>query len=119
MFTRLRTLATAGLLTLAASAALAGASSTPIGYVPDPALRTASTGDLEARVRRACAITQAKLQGGAETGFERPCGCYARQTLRSFDEVELASYRETGYFNDSARAKALGAIDSCRLKRPI
>ena len=115
---RARPLAAAALaLLLAASGALAGASSTP--FQPDPALLTASRGDLEGRVRHACAVTQARLQSVAETSVERPCGCYAARTLRSLDGAELESYRTTGYFSDSARAKALAAIDSCRLKRPV
>jgi hypothetical protein len=122
---RARTLA-AGVLAfglapcLATSVALAGASSTPFeAYQPDPALRTAPRAELEARVRRACAITQARLQSAPEGSLERPCGCYASRTLRTLDAGEIESYRTTGYFSDSARAKALAALDSCRLKRPI
>ena len=51
--------------------------------------------------------------------LERPCGCYADRTLASLDKGELQSYRTTGYFNDSARAKALSALDSCKLPRPV
>ena len=117
---RLRILLAAGLLTLGASAALAGASSSQLeAYQPDPALRTAPTSELEARVRRSCAVVQARMQNAAETSFERPCGCYAKTTLRALDASEIEAYRTTGYFNDSARAKALGAIDSCKLPRPI
>ncbi|MBK3399224.1 MULTISPECIES: hypothetical protein [Methylobacterium] len=117
---RLRTLLAAGFLALGATAALAGASSSQLeAYQPDPALRTAPKADLESRVRRACAVVQARLQNTAETGFERPCGCYAKTTLRSLDASEIEAYRATGYFNDSARAKALNAIDACKLQRPV
>ncbi len=118
---RARPLAAAALASLlTASAALAGASSTPFeAYQPDPALRTAPRSDLEARVRRACTITQARLQSAPEPSLERPCGCYATRTLRALDAGEIESYRTTGYFNDSARAKALAALDSCRLQRPV
>ncbi|MCF4125501.1 hypothetical protein [Methylobacterium sp. SyP6R] len=117
---RLRTFLAAGLLAIGASAALAGASSSQFeAYQPDPALRTAPTSELEARVRRSCAVIQARMQNAAETSFERPCGCYAKTTLRALDASEIAAYRTTGYFNDSARAKALGAIDSCKLQRPV
>ena len=47
------------------------------------------------------------------------CGCYASRTLRSFDAAELQAYRTTGVFNETARGKALAAIDACRLQRPI
>ncbi|GJD60657.1 hypothetical protein [Methylobacterium frigidaeris] len=117
---RLRTFLAAGLLALGATAALAGASSSQLeAYQPDPSLRTAPTSELETRVRRACAVVQARMQNTAETSFERPCGCYARTTLRALNASEIESYRTTGYFNDSARAKALGAIDSCKLQRPV
>jgi hypothetical protein len=39
--------------------------------------------------------------------------------MRSLDATELDAYRNTAVFNDTARAKALAAIDSCKLKRPI
>ncbi len=117
---RFRSLLAAGLIALGATSALAGASSSQLEtYQPDPALLTAPRSELEGRVRRACAVVQARLQKGDESNFDRPCGCYARATLRSLDASEIEAYRTTGYFNDSARAKALGAIDSCKLQRPV
>ncbi|MGF3027439.1 hypothetical protein ACQVP2_32110 [Methylobacterium aquaticum] len=117
---RLRTFLAAGLLALGAGAAFAGASSSQLeAYQPDPALRTAPTSELETRVRRSCAVVQARMQNAAETSFERPCGCYAKTTLRALDASEIEAYRSTGYFNDSARTKALNAIDSCKLRRPV
>ena len=116
----LRPALAAGLLTLAvATGALAGASSVATQpYVPDPALQTAPRSDLELRVRRACLITQAKLQRVEESSLERPCGCYATRTVRSFDREELSNYRTRGYFDDTGRAKALAALDACKLRRP-
>lgn len=120
MTTRLRLLAATGLLALGATAALASGSSAPFEqYQPDPALKTASKANLEGRVRHACAVVQARMTSAPEASLDRPCGCYAKQTLRSLDESELEAYRVTGYFNDSARAKALSALDSCKLQRPV
>ena len=120
MTTRLRLLAATGLLALGATAALASGSSAPFEqYQPDPALKTASKSNLEGRVRHACAVVQARMTSAPEASLDRPCGCYAKQTLRSLDESELEAYRVTGYFNDSARAKALSALDSCKLQRPV
>jgi hypothetical protein len=113
-----RPLLSLAFLTLA-STAFAGGSSAPFAYQPDPALKTASKGDLEGRIKRACVSTQAKLQNIAESRIERPCGCYATRVIRGLDESELDAYRNTGIFNDTARGKALGAIDSCKLKRPV
>ena len=83
------------------------------------ALKSASRSDIEGRFRRACQATQARLQSTQESAIARPCGCYASRTLRSLDASELDAYRATGVFNDTARAKALAAIDACQLKRPI
>jgi hypothetical protein len=108
-------------IAMAASAtvALAGASSVPTNYEPDPALQRASRTELEARIRKACTITQARLQNVSETALSSPCGCYASRTFRSMSQDEVQAYRDTGVFNDNARAKALAAIDSCKLQRPI
>ncbi len=103
---------------LTGAAAFAAASSTPFGYAPDPALRTASAAELQTRIRRACATTQARIQNVAATQVNRGCGCYATGVMRSLDAGEIDAYRATGIFNDSARAKALAAIDICRLRRP-
>ena len=114
----LRPVLSAALLAIA-TGALASGSSAPFNYTPDPALKTASKSELETRVRRACTATQAQLQNVDETRLERPCGCYAGRVMRSLDATELDAYRNTAVFNDTARAKALAAIDSCKLKRPI
>jgi hypothetical protein len=115
----IRLIVSALFLAAATGGALAGASSVPTNYQPDPALQRASRGELEARVRKACAVTQAKLKNVSEPAVSGPCGCYASRTLRALDEAEIQAYRSTGVFNDGARAKALAALDACRLQRPI
>lgn len=89
------------------------------GYTPDPALKTASKSNLKGRVSHACVVTQARFQKIGEAAVEAPCGCYADRTLSRLDKAEIQSYRTTGYFNDSAKAKALDALDSCKLPRPV
>ncbi len=102
-----------------ATTAFAGGSSAPFAYQPDPAFKTASKSELENRVKHACVATQAKLQNVAESRIDRPCGCYSSRVIRGLDDGELEAYRNTGVFNDTARGKALIAIDSCKLKRPV
>ncbi len=114
-----RTLLAATLLVAFPALALAGASPASFNYTPDPGLMTAGKGELEQRVRRGCAVTQARLQNAAESAVTRPCGCYASRVMRSLDSAELDAYRSTGVFNDTARGKALAAIDACKLQRPI
>lgn len=116
-----RSLLAALLTTLLAApgpAALAAGSSRPVAYTPDPALQTASRADLESRIRRGCAVTQARAQNVAESSLGRPCACYASRTLRALDEGEVAAYRASGVFNEGARVKALAALDACKLRRP-
>jgi hypothetical protein len=113
-----RSLLSAALI-VCATGALASGSSAPFNYAPDPALKTASKTDLESRIRHACTATQAKLQNADESRLQRPCGCYAGRVMRGLDDAELDAYRNTGVFNETARSKALAAIDSCKLKRPI
>ena len=100
------------------AAALAGGSSAPFGYTPDPTLRTAPATDLQERIRRACASTQARLQGATPAQMGRPCGCYAASVMRTLTPAEVEAYRGTGVFNEGARAKAFAALDGCKLRRP-
>ena len=118
MRTALRTLLAAAAFSAAATAAFASASNTPINYQPDPALKTESVGQLQARIRQACSVTQAKIQNVSESSLSRKCDCYAGQTLRAMSAPEVQAYRDTGVFNDSARTKAIASLDSCKLQRP-
>jgi len=114
----LRTMLAAVALAASTSAALAAASNAPTMYQPDPALKTESLPELQARVRQACSVIQAKLQNSTEFAMSKKCDCYAGRTMRSLSADEIQAYRDTGVFNDSARDKALKAIDSCKLQRP-
>ncbi len=98
---------------MATSTAFAAGSSLPFDYTPDPALKTASRGELENRIKRACVVVQARQRGVSEAQLARPCGCYAMRTLRSFTPAELQAYRDTGVFNDTGRVKAQEALDAC------
>ena len=119
MTSTVRALLVAAAVTLSATGAFAAASNMPTQYQPDPALKTESVSQLRARVSQACAVTQAKLQSEAsETSLNRACDCYAGRTMRSLSAEEVQAYRDTGVFNDTARGKALAALDACRLPRP-
>jgi hypothetical protein len=119
MISTARALLVAAAVSLSATAAYAAASNMPTQYQPDPALKTESVSQLRARVSQACAITQAKLQSEASaSSLNRACDCYAGRTMRSLSPEEVQAYRDTGVFNDTARAKALAALDVCKLPRP-
>ncbi|MBF9232350.1 hypothetical protein [Microvirga alba] len=118
MIFALRTTLAAAAIAASVTAAFASASNTPTMYQPDPALKTESLGELQARVREACSVTQAKMQNVTEVSLSRKCDCYAGRTMRALSQDEVQAYRDTGVFNDGARGKALGAIDACKLQRP-
>ena len=119
MISTARALLVAAAVSLSASAAYAGASNMPTQYQPDPALKTESVSQLRARVSQACTVIQARAQSGvSEASLSRSCDCYAGRTMRSLSADEVQAYRDTGVFNDSARAKALTALDACKLPRP-
>lgn len=103
---------------LLSGAALAAGSSAPFGYTPDPALQRERPAQLQARIRRSCVSTQAALQNTTAAAVSRGCGCYASRVMSAMTPSELAAYRSTGIFNDTTRAKAFAALDSCGLKRP-
>ena len=70
-----RSIAALVALLLSAGAAQAAASSVPTNYQPDPALKTASRTELEARIRKACTVIQARTRNVAEASLSTPCGC--------------------------------------------
>ncbi|MGO4525051.1 hypothetical protein AB4097_09330 [Microvirga sp. 2MCAF35] len=115
----IRALLVSAAMSVGATAAYAAASSTPTRYEPDPALKTESVSQLRVRVSQSCAITQARLQSSvSESSLNRSCDCYAGRTMRSLSADELQTYRDTGVFNETARGKALAALDACKLPRP-
>ena len=118
MTSKLRTLLAAAAIVTGATGAFAAASNTPTMYQPDPALKTASVSELRSRVSQACSVTQAKLQSASEMSLSRKCDCYAGRTMRALSAEEVQAYRDTGVFNETAREKALAAIESCKLQRP-
>jgi predicted metal-binding protein len=107
----------AGVIALGASAALAGAGSAPLPP-PDPTAKNLSVYRIQLRAFDACLVTQSRLQGTTREAVHTPCSCYAKGTVNAMTKAELAAFRETGYFNDSAREKGLQFIDKCKLKRP-
>jgi hypothetical protein len=98
--------------------ALAAAGPAPLPP-PDPTAKNLSRGQIQQRALTACLRTQATLQGVGEALVRQGCTCYARGTVRAMTRAEVQAFRDTGYFNDSARGKALGFVDSCNLKRPV
>jgi hypothetical protein len=75
------------------------------------------TGDqVRTRVLDACVVIQADLAETNQEPYAERCGCYASRVVKDMSADEFAAFRATGVFNDSARAKALRAIDLCKVK---
>ncbi|WP_201832261.1 hypothetical protein [Microvirga zambiensis] len=119
MISTVRAVLAAAAMSVGATAAFAAASNMPTQYQPDPALKTESMAQLRARVSQACTVVQARSRSGvSEASLKSPCDCYAGRTMRALSPEEVQAYRDTGVFNDTARAKALSALDACKLPRP-
>ena len=110
----------AGLAALALSsiAAFAGASSQNLPPPIDPTAKNLTPYMISLRAFDACLIVQSRLQGTTREDVHTPCSCYAKLTVKNMSKDELDAFRDTGYFNDSARQKALQALDTCKLPRP-
>lgn len=85
----------------------------------DPRLKTASPEALQERVRSTCQATQSKIQNVSLEKVARGCSCYAKTTMKSLSPAEIDEFRDKGVFGESGRAKALQAIDICKLQRPV
>jgi hypothetical protein len=105
-------------LMAAALPALASGTTAPLPP-PDPTAANLSPAQIRERAYDACLVTQAKVMATPRETLREPCRCYARRTIAAMTQDEITAFRQTGYFNDSARGKALEALDACNLRRPI
>lgn len=113
---RFLSLAVAGILFT--TPVLAAGSTAPLPP-PDPSVAKMSRTQIGERAFQGCLVTQAKLQGTPQETLRTPCRCYANRTVAAMDNDDIAAFRQTGYFSDATRAKALEALDACKLRRPI
>lgn len=115
---RITTLSLLGLFIV--SAAQAAGSPKSVQLPPnDPTAAKLTPYEITLRAFDACLITQSRLLKTTREAVHTPCSCYAKRTIANMNGDELAAFRQTGYFNDSAQAKGLEAVDFCKLKRPI
>lgn len=108
----------AGFSVLLCASAQAASSSTALPP-PDPTAKNLTPYMIQLRAFDACLITQSQLMNTTREAVHTPCSCYAKGTVAAMTKDELQAFRETGYFNDSAREKGLSFIDKCQLKRPF
>lgn len=107
-----------GLALLLGGAALAASSQTPVPVV-DPTAKNLTPYMIKLRAFDACLVNQSGLLKTTREAVHTPCSCYANGTIESMTKDEIQAFRDTGYFNDSAREKALSFLDKCKLKRPF
>lgn len=104
---------------LAIAVAAHAASGTSALPPPDPTAKNLTPYMIQLRAFDACLVTQSRLLGTTREAVHTPCSCYAKGTVNSMSKDELQAFRDTGYFNDSAREKGLSFVDQCKLKRPV
>ena len=102
---------------VSASAALAAGSTSSLPP-PDPTAKNLTPYMIQLRAFDACLVTQSQLMSTTREAVHTPCSCYAKGTVNAMTKDELQAFRDTGYFNDSAREKGYDFIDRCKLKRP-
>ena len=85
---------------------------------PDPTAKNLTPYMIQLRAFDACLITQSRLMNTTREAVHTPCSCYAKGTVNAMTKDEIQAFRDTGYFNDSAREKGYDFIDRCKLKRP-
>ncbi len=107
-----------GLAMMIGAAAHAASSQAPLPP-PDPTAKNLTPYMIQLRAFDACLHTQSRLMSTTREAVHSPCSCYAKGTVNAMTKDELQAFRETGYFNDTARAKGLDFIDRCKLRRPI
>ena len=115
---RMRPVLLAGLLALSSGTAFAAAGQSALP-APDPTAKNLTPYEIQLRAFDACLITQSRLQGTTREAVHTPCSCYAKGTVNAMTRDEIQAFRDTGYFNDSAREKGLSFVDRCKLQRPI
>jgi hypothetical protein len=106
-----------GLSMLVGAAAYAGSSSAPLPP-PDPTAKNLTPYMIQLRAFDACLHTQSRLMSTTREAVHSPCSCYAKGTVNAMTKDEVQAFRDTGYFNDSARAKGYEFLDRCKLRRP-
>ncbi|KPH82166.1 hypothetical protein [Bosea vaviloviae] len=119
MMRRMGAVFLAGGLTVLAGFSAYAASGTSALPPPDPTAKNLTPYMIQLRAFDACLHTQSQLLKTTREAVHTPCSCYAKGTVTAMTKDEIQAFRDTGYFNDSAREKGLGFIDQCKLKRPI
>jgi hypothetical protein len=109
---------TAGVSLLISAGAALAAGSTSSLPPPDPTAKNLTPYMIQLRAFDACLITQSQLMNTTREAVHTPCSCYAKGTVNAMTKDEIQAFRDTGYFNDSAREKGYDFIDRCKLKRP-
>ncbi|CAM5215090.1 YARHG domain-containing protein OS=Bosea thiooxidans OX=53254 GN=SAMN05660750_03840 PE=4 SV=1 [Bosea thiooxidans] len=119
MMRRMGAVVVAGGLSILASVSAFAASSSTALPPPDPTAKNLTPYMIQLRAFDACLVTQSQLMGTTREAVHSPCSCYAKGTVNAMTKDEIQAFRDTGYFNDSAREKGLQYIDRCKLKRPF
>ncbi|MGV6871113.1 hypothetical protein ACUSIJ_00245 [Pseudochelatococcus sp. B33] len=112
-------------LAAAVSIALAGAYPLPVvagasapqqpGGANRVDLSNASADEIRTHILDACVIRQWGTSTSSKDSYAERCGCYARRVTQTLSDDELAAFRRSAVFSDTARPKAQAAQAACKL----
>lgn len=78
-------------------------------------LSNASVDTIRTHILDACVVQQWGVTTSSKDAYAERCGCYARRVTQALGDDELAAFRRTAVFSDSARPKAQAAKEACKL----
>ncbi|MBB3809893.1 hypothetical protein [Pseudochelatococcus contaminans] len=78
-------------------------------------LSSASLDTIRLHILDACVVQQWGVSSSSKDSYADRCGCYARRITQAMGEDELAAFRRSGVFSNTARPKAEAARAACKL----
>ncbi|MDJ1157159.1 hypothetical protein QNA08_02760 [Chelatococcus sp. SYSU_G07232] len=104
----------------ASAAAFAGAAPPPASAAPAGLPKdysSLSNEQIRTQILDACVVRQWGETESKTDNYAQRCGCYATRVAKAMTPDEFDAFRSTGYFSDSARAKAEDALLACKVSR--
>lgn len=78
-------------------------------------LSNASTDEIRTHILDACVVQQWSVASSPKDSYADKCGCYARRVMQALSDDELAAFRRSAVFSNTARPKAQDAKSACNL----
>lgn len=78
-------------------------------------LSNASVDVIRTHILDTCVIQQWGVSTSSKDSYAERCNCYARQVTQSLSDEEIAAFRRSAVFSNTARPKAQAAQAACKL----